>query len=57
MLDIEAGPNVDMVVAEPNDWREVADASFDIVACSQVAARCSNAPNSSGSPFWRSGGC
>lgn len=38
-LDIEAGPNVDMVVAEPNDWREVADASFDIVACSQVAAR------------------
>jgi hypothetical protein len=38
-LDIEAGPNVDLVVAEPNDWREVADASFDIVACSQVAGR------------------
>jgi SAM-dependent methyltransferase len=35
-LDIEAGPNVDLVVAEPYDWREVADASFDIVACSQV---------------------
>ena len=38
-LDIEAGPNVDLVVAEPHDWREVADASFDIVACSQVATR------------------
>jgi SAM-dependent methyltransferase len=35
-LDIEAGPNVDLVVAEPYDWAEVADASVDIVACSQV---------------------
>lgn len=35
-LDIEAGPNVDLIVAEPYDWREVADASFDIVTCSQV---------------------
>ncbi|MCX7341409.1 MAG: class I SAM-dependent methyltransferase [Hyphomicrobiales bacterium] len=35
-LDIEAGPNVDLVVAEPYDWREVADASFDLVTCSQV---------------------
>jgi hypothetical protein len=38
-LDIEAGPNIDLVVTEPHYWREVADASFDIVACSQVAAR------------------
>ena len=35
-LDIEAGPNVDLVMAEPYNWREVADASFDIVACSQA---------------------
>ena len=35
-LDIEAGPNVDLIVAEPYDWREVQDASFDIVTCSQV---------------------
>jgi SAM-dependent methyltransferase len=35
-LDMEAGPNVDVVVAEPYDWREVADASVDVVTCSQV---------------------
>lgn len=35
-LDIEAGPNVDVVVAEPDDWREVADGSFDVVCCSPV---------------------
>lgn len=35
-LDIEAAPNVDVVVAEPYDWREVADASVDVVTCSQV---------------------
>ena len=35
-LDIEAGPNVDLVVADPYDWREVADASADVVTCSQV---------------------
>jgi SAM-dependent methyltransferase len=35
-LDIEPGPNVDLVVAEPYDWREVADASFDLITCSQV---------------------
>jgi SAM-dependent methyltransferase len=35
-LDIEAGPNVDVVVADAYDWREVADASADVVACSQV---------------------
>jgi SAM-dependent methyltransferase len=35
-LDIEPGPNVDLVVAEPYDWAEIADGSFDIVTCSQV---------------------
>ncbi len=35
-LDIEPGPNVDLVVAEPYDWREVADGSHDLVTCSQV---------------------
>jgi SAM-dependent methyltransferase len=35
-LDIEAGPNVEVVVADPYDWREVADASVDAVICSQV---------------------
>ena len=37
-LDVEAGANVDLVMAEPYNWREVADASFDIVACSQGQA-------------------
>ena len=35
-LDIEAGINVDVVVAEPYDWREVPSGSVDIVTCSQV---------------------
>jgi hypothetical protein len=35
-LDIEAGLNVDVVVADPYDWREVESASVDVVACSQV---------------------
>jgi SAM-dependent methyltransferase len=35
-LDIEAAPNVDVVVADPYDWREVESASADVVACSQV---------------------
>ena len=35
-LDIQAAPNVEVVVADPYDWREVADASVDVVACSQV---------------------
>jgi len=34
-LDIEPGPNVDVVVGDPYDWREVADASVDVVLCSQ----------------------
>jgi SAM-dependent methyltransferase len=35
-LDIEPGPNVDVVVADPYDWREVETGSVDLVACSQV---------------------
>jgi SAM-dependent methyltransferase len=35
-LDIEAAPNVDIVVAEPYDWREVPSGSVDVVTCSQV---------------------
>lgn len=35
-LDIEAGINVDIVVAEPYDWAEVPTGSVDIVTCSQV---------------------
>jgi SAM-dependent methyltransferase len=35
-LDIEPGPNVDVVVADPYDWREVETGSIDVVACSQV---------------------
>jgi SAM-dependent methyltransferase len=35
-LDIEAGINVDIVVAEPYDWREVPAGSVDVVTCSQV---------------------
>jgi SAM-dependent methyltransferase len=35
-LDIEAGLNVDVAVSDPYDWREVASASVDVVACSQV---------------------
>lgn len=35
-LDIEPGINVDVVVAEPYDWREVPSGSIDLVTCSQV---------------------
>lgn len=35
-LDIEAAPNVDLVVADPYDWREVPDGFADVVVCSQV---------------------
>jgi SAM-dependent methyltransferase len=35
-LDIEKAPNVDVVVADPYDWREVEDATVDVVTCSQV---------------------
>ncbi|MGL4975131.1 MAG: methyltransferase domain-containing protein, partial [Bosea sp. (in: a-proteobacteria)] len=35
-MDIESGINVDVVVSEPYDWSEIADASIDVVTCSQV---------------------
>jgi SAM-dependent methyltransferase len=35
-LDIAPAPNVDIVVAEPYDWREVPSGSVDVVTCSQV---------------------
>lgn len=35
-LDIEAAPNVDLVVAEPYDWAEIPSASVDVITCSQV---------------------
>lgn len=35
-LDIEQAPNVSVVVAEPYDWREIGDATVDVVVCSQV---------------------
>jgi SAM-dependent methyltransferase len=35
-LDIAEGPNVDVVVAEPYHWREIADGGVDLVTCSQV---------------------
>jgi len=35
-LDIEPGDNVDVVVADPYDWREIASGSIDVVTCSEV---------------------
>lgn len=35
-LDIEPGHNVDVVVADPYDWREIASGSIDVVTCSEV---------------------
>ena len=35
-MDLEAGPNVDQVVADAYEWREFKDNSFDVVLCSQV---------------------
>ena len=35
-LDIEPAENVDIVTQNPYDWREVADATYDVVICSQV---------------------
>ncbi len=35
-LDIEPGPNVDVVVADPYDWTEIATSSVDVVTCSEV---------------------
>ena len=35
-LDIEDGNNVDIAVQRPYDWREMPDAGYDLVLCSQV---------------------
>lgn len=35
-LDIEPGPNVDVVPGDPYDWMEIPDNNFDVVLCSQV---------------------
>lgn len=35
-LDIEPGLNVEIVVANPYDWREVESGSIDVVTCSEV---------------------
>jgi SAM-dependent methyltransferase len=35
-MDIEAGPNVDLVVSDGYHWIEVADDNYDVVLCSQV---------------------
>ena len=35
-MDIEDGLNVDVVVDNPYDWKEIPDQSFDVVVCSQV---------------------
>ena len=33
---MEPGENVDLVLADGYDWKEIADNSFDVVLCSQV---------------------
>jgi SAM-dependent methyltransferase len=35
-IDLEPGENVDLVVADGNDWTEILDNSYDVVLCSQV---------------------
>ena len=35
-MDIEPGLNVDIVVADPYHWTEIASASVDVVTCSEV---------------------
>lgn len=35
-MDIEPGLNVDIVVADPYDWKEIATGSVDVVTCSEV---------------------
>ena len=35
-LDLAAGPNVDVIATNPYDWQEMAEASVDVVVCSQV---------------------
>lgn len=35
-LDIEAGPNVDVVASDPYDWVMIPESSVDIVVCASV---------------------
>jgi SAM-dependent methyltransferase len=35
-VDLEAGENVDLVVAESYNWKEIRDDRYDVVLCSQV---------------------
>lgn len=35
-MDIEPGVNVDVAVADPYHWREIASGSIDVVTCSEV---------------------
>lgn len=35
-MDIEPGLNVDVAVADPYDWKEIATGSVDVVTCSEV---------------------
>lgn len=35
-LDIEAGPNVDVIVSDPYDWVMIPESSVDIVVCASV---------------------
>ncbi|MDU0341329.1 class I SAM-dependent methyltransferase [Bosea rubneri] len=35
-MDIEPGLNVDIAVADPYDWKEIATGSVDVVTCSEV---------------------
>jgi len=35
-IDLEAGENVDLVIADGYDWQEISDDRYDVVLCSQV---------------------
>ena len=35
-IDLEAGENVDLVVADGYDWKEISDDRYDVVLCNQV---------------------
>lgn len=35
-MDVEPGPNVDLVVSKPYDWKEIEDESYDIVVSGQA---------------------
>jgi len=39
-IDIEDGPNVDCVLKNPYDWKELRDTSFDIIVSGQMLEHC-----------------